>query len=474
MGHRATGWVPNALVRHYAIADRLRRLKNLQSPQPPPPLSATSVEQPSTFVIPPAATSALAIETSPHGKPQPSERQSSSVAAGPAATLDTISEATDLKRVKRIKKAAKAKLRKPDQPKAKLPYNEREVDLDLQPAGIELRIPQASEPFHQPKDPHVIKVVMIGPANAGKSTLVNKLIGADVSVVAPIAQTTRTRIMAALTRGNRQVVFLDTPGVVVSDLRHRVSRELVTTPWQSLEEADHIVLVMDAYKSTFHTTAAEDEIFKRIKDCQTPATLVMNKTDLFAKDQTIIQELALHYKNLYPPVVSTVYTSGIQNETINALRQDLLNQVKPGPWLVSPRFTCDTPILTRVEDIVRAELFALLRGYLPYVIRQENIGWTEKPVEAAVARSGTGGSNSAVKTTGDSAGRPKPATETYDRILLIHQVLHVDNVRQKKIIVGADGKLIKEAALQASRKLTWALKKKVVLSLFVRVKTTNY
>ncbi|KAJ1983080.1 hypothetical protein H4R33_004893 [Dimargaris cristalligena] len=313
--------------------------------------------------------------------------------------------------------------------------------LNLKPAGMELRLAKVTDKFQQPKKPQLLKVVMLGPANAGKSTLVNRLIGTDVSVVAPLAQTTRSRIMASMTRGTKQLIFLDTPGVVVAQLRHKVSRELVTSPWHSLDEAEHIVLVMDAYKAIYHTTGAEDEIFRRLESYQTPATLVLNKIDLFS-DDTIVKELALHFQARYPHIKSTVFTSGITNDTINTLRQDLLSYTRPNPWLVSRHFRCDTADLTQVEDTIRAGLFGVLEGYLPYIIRQENIGWTEIDDER--------------------------------RTLRIDQILYVDNVRQKKIVVGLKGDKIMAAAGQARIQLSRMFDRHVVVNLFVKVKTTYH
>ncbi|KAJ1963424.1 hypothetical protein IWQ62_003218 [Dispira parvispora] len=307
---------------------------------------------------------------------------------------------------------------------------------------IRLRLPKVDQPFKQPRQPHLLRTVLLGPANAGKSTLVNQLVGRDVTVVAPIAQTTRKRVMAAMTRGNKQVVFLDTPGVVVSSLRHKVHRELVTSPWTSLDEAEHALLVIDAYKAIYHTTVAEDEIFRRLKSREIPATLVMNKMDLF-KNSAIVEEVAQHYQGLYPLIRNTFYLSATAHSTINPLRQELLSLATPQPWLVSPSFHNDLPELTQVEDVIRAELFTRLRGYIPYIIQQKNHRWEEVPGEE-------------------------------HSTLYIEQILYVDNVRQKKIVVGKDGSLVKEAAFAARKRISRLFQLPVILSLVVKVKNTYH
>ncbi|KAJ2797362.1 hypothetical protein H4S07_005966, partial [Coemansia furcata] len=102
---------------------------------------------------------------------------------------------------------------------------------DHQPAGPEVRMPKVFGTIEQPVDAEVAKFVVIGAANSGKSTLVNRLTGAHVSVVSERPQTTRSRIMAAATVGSRQLVFLDTPGIVNRNALRRVSRTVVTSPW---------------------------------------------------------------------------------------------------------------------------------------------------------------------------------------------------------------------------------------------------
>ncbi|KAJ1979619.1 hypothetical protein H4R34_002762 [Dimargaris verticillata] len=346
-----------------------------------------------------------------------------------------------------------------------LGYQDLAGAANLEPAGLSVRTPKLSQAFQQPSRPHLLKVVMLGAPNAGKSTLLNKLVGEDISVVSPMAQTTRTRVMASLTRRDRQLIFLDTPGVIIasSKVRSKVNRGLITTPWHALDEADHIVIVVDAYKAVFRRTATEEEIFQRLSQhyfnrtvspstTSAPgvatlppsfksATLVMNKVDLLS-DAVIAQELAQHYQALYPGIVETLHLSGITPDArINTLRQSLLDRALPNtPWLVAPNFRSDLSDMAHVEDIIRAELFTALTGYLPYIVRQENLGWTK---------------------LGDDRNT-----------LRIDQILYVDNARQKKIVVGQKGAVIQQVSSNARVKIAQCLKRPVLLVLTVKVSTS--
>ncbi|KAI9483532.1 MAG: P-loop containing nucleoside triphosphate hydrolase protein [Benjaminiella poitrasii] len=111
------------------------------------------------------------------------------------------------------------------------------------PAGIDKRLVKVPKVVVQPDDPHSLKVALIGAANAGKSTIVNKLIGEEVSGVSPKAHTTRERVLAILSEDKYQIVFLDTPGVIPDNNHAKMNRTLATSSWRSLDEAEHSKIV---------------------------------------------------------------------------------------------------------------------------------------------------------------------------------------------------------------------------------------
>ncbi|KAI8973252.1 P-loop containing nucleoside triphosphate hydrolase protein [Mycotypha africana] len=111
--------------------------------------------------------------------------------------------------------------------------------------GIEHRLVKVPKEVLQPKEPHLIKVAVIGAANAGKSTIINKLVGEEVSGVSPKAHTTRERVLAVMTEDKYQVVFLDTPGVIADPKIARRNSELASVAWRSLDEAEHCRVRVD-------------------------------------------------------------------------------------------------------------------------------------------------------------------------------------------------------------------------------------
>lgn len=117
---------------------------------------------------------------------------------------------------------------------------EKPVNLTIrQPVSASDRMVKVPAPFEQPDNPRLCKVALLGAANAGKSTIINSLVGENISVVSARAHTTRERILASWTKDNYQVVFLDTPGIIYGRNQSKMNRNLVNASWQSLKEADH-------------------------------------------------------------------------------------------------------------------------------------------------------------------------------------------------------------------------------------------
>ncbi|KAJ2473540.1 hypothetical protein IWW56_005971, partial [Coemansia sp. RSA 2131] len=249
------------------------------------------------------------------------------------------------------------------------------------PADAMLRMPKVFGKFAQPDDAEVAKIVLIGAANAGKSTLVNQLTGAEVSIVSRQPQTTRTRIMASSTVGNKQLVFLDTPGIVSRAGLRRIARGTVTAPWLTLAEASFAILMLDAYKITEKATFVEDGLFDHFSRAKTiPAFLVVNKVDLIT-DQEKLRLRVKHYYDQYPKIVGEpIYISAMNNIGIDDLKTKLLELTKKGDWEVPAYVTSDMSDLTRVEEIIRGEWFELMTSYMPYVITQRNVCWEEANV----------------------------------------------------------------------------------------------
>ncbi|KAJ2078586.1 hypothetical protein H4R24_004364 [Coemansia sp. RSA 988] len=374
-------------------------------------------------------------------------------------------------------------------------------------ADAMLRMPKSFGRIEQPEDAEVAKIVLVGAANAGKSTLINRLVGDDVTIVSARPQTTRTRIVASLTMGRRQLLFLDTPGIVSRKALRRVERGVVTSPWRTLSEADCVVLLLDAYKLTQKTDEVEKYLFAELpKITNIPALLVVNKIDQ-VEDQSKLLETVRKYQGLYKGIVGEpLYISALGNVGVDELRLQLLASTRPGNWEFPADVKSDLSDLTRVEDLIRAEWFARLTGYMPYIVRQRNVGWkyVEVPVpkpamvpvpepraaesECKVAEIEDGVMKAEAKV--DANIKPEPLTESKVKVgsdivkkqhiafrskksmrpmLDIKQELLVSSGGEAKILLGTKGALLKEIALAANRSISKALGCRVRLHLQVVV-----
>ncbi|KAF9428351.1 Era Like 12S Mitochondrial RRNA Chaperone 1 [Podila epigama] len=317
------------------------------------------------------------------------------------------------------------------------PRPDRTMPIFVSPADMTVRLPKVVRDFEQPQHPEIAHIALLGSPNAGKSTLINDLVKSNVSIVSVRPHTTRGRIKAVMTEKDKQVVFYDTPGVVPEKNISRLNRELVTASWKALAEANHVVVVMDCHKLLEHSVATENYIFQRLGQLEKmiPATLVFNKIDLIKGKQEKIQEIEQEYYKLYPHFIKTIYTSAITPKVgIHELRAHLLELTLPGQWLYPAKQKSDQSDLDRVEDMIRSELYELLK--VPYLVTQKNVGWTELE----------------------------------DDILRIDQNIIVDRPGMKKIIVGTNGSVIRDLTINARKLIGAALQRRIMLNLQVKVK----
>ncbi|KAJ2239607.1 hypothetical protein GGI13_007961 [Coemansia sp. RSA 455] len=325
---------------------------------------------------------------------------------------------------------------------------------DHQPAGPEVWMPKVFGTIEQPVDAEIAKFVVIGAANSGKSTLVNRLTGAQVSVVSERPQTTRTRIMAAATVGSKQLVFLDTPGIVSRNALRRVSRTVVTSPWLTLGEADFAILLLDAYKLTQKSDAVERYLFAQLeKNSTIPAIFVVNKIDL-VQDQEKLAEKIKEYMAKYPFIVNgPLFISALGNTNVDELKALLLSKTKPGDWVVPAHASSDMSDMLRVEELIRVQWFTQLTGYLPYVVRQRNVGWEEVSVPQPPMTIYT----DATSDGGNTAVLQSHVETRSTKELIIKQELIVTSAGEAKILLGKSGSKIKDIGRDAANNIAKAL-----------------
>jgi GTP-binding protein Era len=274
-------------------------------------------------------------------------------------------------------------------------------------------------------------VAVLGAPNAGKSTLVNALVGQKVAIVSSKAQTTRTRLMGiALEQSdkhNAQIILADTPGIFAP--RRRLDRAMVAAAWEGASEADAILLVVDAAKKNRDQL---NEILESLKNRPERKILVLNKVDLIAKEPLLVitQEL-----NEILPFDEIFYIAASTGDGVAQLKTRLAELVQPGPWHFPEDQVSDASERLLAAEITREQLYRQLNDELPY----------------------------------DSTVRPESYTPRKDGSVEIRQQIVIARESQKSIVLGKGGARIKAIGEAARKELSAILGQKVHLFLHVKV-----
>jgi small GTP-binding protein len=257
----------------------------------------------------------------------------------------------------------------------------------------------------QPENPHLLKVALLGTPNAGKSTLLNRIMGEKVSISSPCKHTTRSRLVINLTHENRQVVFLDAPGAIKfssSGGGGGKQRDLAMVPWRALQDADYAMVVLDASEHELDpdsgaVTPSSDAhwILKKLRTLRYPSILVLNKvrfcdrhgSDLQTdrvEDKSKVLRLSEECNDIYRQFEYTFMTSAKDKTGVDDIRRTLLQEAKPKEWLYhsDQRVFASEP--SRACDVVREKLmrfgaFNSIPFWMPYKCRFDALGWTEMP-----------------------------------------------------------------------------------------------
>jgi GTPase len=179
-------------------------------------------------------------------------------------------------------------------------------------------------------------VAVIGAPNAGKSTLVNQLVGGKISIVSHKVQTTRARIRAITIEGASQVVFVDTPGIFLP--KRRLDEAMVQAAWSSAGDADVIVLVVDARRGRDEEV---DRILEGTAAVRTPVVLVLNKIDTIERPTLLDLATELHARGRFD---ATFMVSALTGDGVADLRRDLAGRMPEGPWLYPEDQIADVPL----------------------------------------------------------------------------------------------------------------------------------
>ena len=216
-------------------------------------------------------------------------------------------------------------------------------------------------------------VALIGEPNAGKSTLLNRMVGAKVSIVTHKVQTTRTRIRGIALEGAAQLVFVDTPGLFRP--RRRLDRAMVKAAWGGAADADVVVLLIEAHRGlTTGVRAILDSLGDQVGD-RRPVALAINKIDKLPAEKLLALSAAMNDAH---PFVATFMISAERGHGVADLKQWLAGEVPLGPWLYPADQIADLPLRMLAAEITREKLTLRLHQELPYELTVETEGWEER------------------------------------------------------------------------------------------------
>lgn len=275
-------------------------------------------------------------------------------------------------------------------------------------------------------------IALIGAPNAGKSTLINALVGAKVAIVTPKVQTTRSRVLGIATQGASQLIFVDTPGIFSP--RRRLDRAMVAAAWQGARDADRVALLVDAAQRDAAEAAVP--LIDRLTEVGLPKVLVLNKidqvrrSDLLALAQTLAERAG--FERVF--MVSALKADGVAD-----LLTYFAEAVPVGPWLYPEDQLSDMPMRLMAAELTREQLFLRLRQELPYALTVETETWEED----------------------DEADPPS---------VRVGQVIYVERESQRAIVLGKRGQMIKSVGQAARLELADILEQTVHLKLFVKVR----
>ena len=271
-------------------------------------------------------------------------------------------------------------------------------------------------------------VALIGATNAGKSTLVNQLVGAKVSIVTHKVQTTRALVRGIATHDRAQIVFVDTPGIFKP--RRRLDTAMVTTAWGGAKDADVVLVLIDAERGIRGDAAT---MLDRLKDVRQPLVLVLNKVDRVKPENLLALAAAANERVGFQ---RTFMVSALNGSGCRDLLDYLAETLPEGPWYYPEDQLSDLPMRQLAAEITREKLYLRLHQELPYSSHVETEKWEEKQ----------------------------------DGSVRIEQVIYVERDSQKQIVLGAKGQTIKAIGAAARREIGEILDQKVHLFLFVKVR----
>ncbi|MDJ1156956.1 GTPase Era [Chelatococcus sp. SYSU_G07232] len=271
-------------------------------------------------------------------------------------------------------------------------------------------------------------VALIGAPNAGKSTLINALVGTKVSIVSRKVQTTRALVRGIAMEGTAQIVFVDTPGIFQP--KRRLDRAMVTTAWGGAGDADVVCLLVDARRGLDEES---ERILAKLPELKQRKILILNKIDLVERSSLLKLAADLNARLAFD---ETFMIAAANGDGVPHLLHKLAGFMPKGPWLYPEDQISDAPLRMLAAEITREKLFERLHDELPYASTVETDQWKELP----------------------------------DGSVRIEQTIFVERESQRKIVLGKAGQTIKAIGSAARAEIAEVAEAKVHLFLFVKVR----
>lgn len=272
-------------------------------------------------------------------------------------------------------------------------------------------------------------VAVVGAPNAGKSTLVNRLVGAKVSIVTHKVQTTRTRVRGIAIAGDSQIVFVDTPGIFAA--KRRLERAMVQAAWAGIEDADVVLVVHDASRKNISDDARM--VIEGLADTSHRPVLVLNKIDLVKRERLLALTAQLTEAGQFSEVFMVSAETG---DGIADLTEFLAARMPIGPWHFPEDQLSDVTLRLMAAEITREKLFLNLHQELPYALTVESEGWEEFK----------------------------------DGSVRVQQTVYVARDQHKAMCLGKGGRTIRAVRESAQAELEEVLGQPVHLFIFVKVR----
>ncbi|MBW7965934.1 MULTISPECIES: GTPase Era [unclassified Bradyrhizobium] len=271
-------------------------------------------------------------------------------------------------------------------------------------------------------------VALIGAPNVGKSTLVNALVGAKVTIVSRKVQTTRALIRGIVIENNAQIILVDTPGIFLP--KRRLDRAMVSTAWSGAHDADLVCVLLDAKTGIDEEAEA---ILAKAASVNHDKILVINKVDLVQREKLLALAQAANERMKF---VRTFMIAAISGDGVDDVRSTLAEMVPPGPYLYPEDQMSDAPMRQLAAEITREKIYQKLHQELPYQSTVETDKWEERK----------------------------------DKSVRIEQTIFVERESQRKIVLGKGGATIKSIGADSRKELMQILDVPVHLFLFVKVR----